>query len=62
MLCIIGLVHFDIDILLKWKFLSSNLMCVFPQVASKTGDVQLADFVETEYLGEQVWFSFDFKR
>jgi hypothetical protein len=24
------------------------------QVASKTGDVQLADFVESEFLGEQV--------
>lgn len=29
-------------------------MYVFPQVASKTGDVNLADFVESEFLGEQV--------
>ena len=29
-------------------------MYVVWQVATKNGDVQLADFVETEYLGEQV--------
>lgn len=47
-------VHLDIVILLKWKFFFFHLIYIFQQVASKNGDVQLADFVESEFLGEQV--------
>lgn len=53
--CYIGLVRVDNDIIeMKWKLLF-NLMYIVWQVATKNGDVQLVDFVESEFLGEQVY-------